>query len=84
MPRKVEHPKFIPGTYTPAQGRLNNLYNKRSYDYITFRVRKDAAISREAIQDAAKRSGKSLNQFLLDAAVTAVDKVNEVAGDTET
>lgn len=46
-----------------------NLYNARTYDSITFRVRQDGGdgISRDQIKAAAQQAGQSVNAWIIEA-----------------
>lgn len=51
-----------------ARKRANNKYNKKAYDMIAFRIRKDGDIvDAEMIRKAADKSGESLNTYILNA-----------------
>ncbi len=54
---------------SPAQIKATTKYEHKSYDKITFRIRKDGknGITREDVQAAADASGMSLNEFVLEA-----------------
>jgi len=52
------------GNNTEAKKRAVEKYNKKTYDKITIRVRKDET---ETIKEAAAKSGESLNMFCLNA-----------------
>ena len=46
-----------------------NLYNARTYDNITFRVRQDGSdgVSRDQIRAAAQQAGQSVNSWIIEA-----------------
>ncbi len=46
-----------------AQREATARYNRKTYERVELRVKKG---QREIIRQAAKRSGKSLNRFILD------------------
>ena len=49
---------------TEAKKRAIEKYNKKNYDKITVRVRKDET---ESIRAAADQAGESLNYYILEA-----------------
>jgi len=44
-------------------------YNRKTYDAITFRIKRDGSdgVTREQIQAAADAAGQSVNQWIIDA-----------------
>lgn len=52
------------GNNTEAKKRAVEKYNKKTYDKITIRVRKEET---ETIKTAATKAGYSLNMFCLEA-----------------
>lgn len=51
-------------SYSEAQKEATARYNKKAYDRISVVVPKG---QRQALSDFAKKQGKSLNRFILDA-----------------
>lgn len=49
-------------------------YDAKTYDKIIFRVRKDAAMSRAAIQAAAGRAGMSTQGYILQAIAERMER----------
>lgn len=55
---------------TEAQKKANIKYESKAYDKILIRIRKEndpSGLSRESIQQAADKDGKSLNGYILQA-----------------
>ena len=52
---------------TEAQKKAVNKYNKKAYDTILLRTRRDGDINREAIQEAATAAGMSVNEYIAEA-----------------
>lgn len=51
-----------------ARRRASNKYNAKTFDSITFRIRKDNdIISADRLREAAEASGESLNTYILNA-----------------
>ena len=50
-----------------AQKRAKNKYNKKAYETILYRIRRDGDITREAIQKAAAGTGLSVNEYITEA-----------------
>ena len=50
-----------------ARKRANTKYNKKAYETILYRTRRDGDITREAIQEAAAGAGLSVNEFITEA-----------------
>lgn len=51
-----------------ARRRASNKYNAKTFDSITFRIRKDNdIISADKLREAAEASGESLNTYILNA-----------------
>jgi len=52
---------------TAAQKKATNKYNKKVYETILIRLRRDGAINKDMITAAAAARGLSLNEFLTEA-----------------
>jgi len=52
---------------TEAQKKATNKYNKKVYETILIRLRRDGAINKDMITAAAAARGLSLNEFLTEA-----------------
>ena len=50
-----------------AQKRAKNKYNKKAYETILYRIRRDGDITRDAIQEAAAAAGLSVNEYITEA-----------------
>ena len=51
-----------------ARRRASNKYNAKTFDHITFRIRKDGDILQaDKLREAAEASGESLNTYILNA-----------------
>lgn len=62
---------------TEAQKKANIKYESKAYDKILVRIRKEddpSGLSRESIQQAADKDGKSLNGYILQAIREKMDK----------
>ena len=59
-----------------AKVAANNRYSAKTYENISFRAKRDGSdgFTRDAIVEAAKASGKSVNQFILEAIREKLDK----------
>lgn len=60
---------------TPAKVKAQTKWEAKAYDKILLRIRKDGETTREAIQAAADRDGKSLNGFILEAVQEKIEKM---------
>lgn len=60
--------------YSEAQKEATARYNKKAYDRINIVVPKG---QRQVIADFAKRQGKSLNRFIIDAVEAQMNPSNE-------
>ena len=52
---------------TEARKKANNKYNKKAYDTILLRTRRDGDITKEDIQAAAAGAGLSVNEYITEA-----------------
>jgi len=53
--------------YSEAQRKATNKYNKKAYETILLRLRRDGAINRDSITEAAAAAGLSVNEFITEA-----------------
>lgn len=60
---------------TDAHRRATRKFESKTYDKILVRIRRDADLSRDTINEAASAAGLSLNAFIKDA---IVEKMNNV------
>ncbi len=58
-------------------------YEKKAYDKILLRMRKDASINGDVIRTHAEVMGESVNAFLLRAVEEAIERDNAKAADKE-
>lgn len=49
-------------------------YNTKNYDRVLIRIRKDADITRQDIQQAADAAGESVNVYVLEAVRQRMEK----------
>lgn len=56
---------------TPAHIAASNRYNKKNYDTITLRLKKG---EKKILTNMAKKAGKSVNQYIVDAVAVALEK----------
>ena len=68
---------------TKAHMEATTRYNKKAYDNIQLRIRKDAELSGDMIRAHAESQGESLNGFLLRAVVETMQRDNAKAADEE-
>ena len=58
-------------------------YNKKAYDRIELKLRKDAEITGDVLRTHAEAMGESVNAFLLRAALETMQRDNAKATDKE-
>lgn len=68
---------------TKAHIAATERYNKKAYDRILLKLRKDADINGDAIRAHAEAQGESLNGFLLRAVTEAMQRDNAKTADKE-
>ena len=68
---------------TKAHIAATERYNKKAYDRILLKLRKDADINGEAIRAHAETKGESLNGFLLRAVTETMHRDNAKTADKE-
>lgn len=57
-----------------AQARATARYERKAYDRIVLRLRKDAPPTKEAIDEAAAAAGESLNAYVKNAILDRMEK----------
>ena len=57
-----------------AKARADAKWEKKAYDKILLRIRKDADMNRDFFQEYAASKGESLNGFFLRAAKEAIER----------
>lgn len=67
---------------TEARKKANNKYNKKAYDTILFRTRRDGDITKEDIQAAAAGAGLSVNEYITEAIREKMTGAGSSAADT--
>lgn len=63
---------------TPAQVKAQTKWEAKTYDKILLRIRRDGETTRDTIQAAADRAGKSLNGYILEAITEKMNKDGKV------
>ncbi|MEG1562559.1 MAG: hypothetical protein RR365_02340 [Bacteroides sp.] len=68
-----------------AHIEANTRYNKKAYDRIELKLRKDSSLNGDAIKTHAESKGESVNGFLLRAVAETIenDKRTECAEGTD-
>lgn len=59
-----------------AKAEADARYDKKAYDRIELKIRKDTEINREFIRAHAEARGESLNGFFLRAAIETIQRDN--------
>lgn len=59
-----------------AKIKANTRYNKKAYDRIELKLRKDSKINGDFIRAHAEAGGESVNGFLLRAAIETIERDN--------
>ena len=62
-----------------ARIRANDKYNKKTYDQLLLKVRKDAEINGDYIRAHAAEQGESTNSFLARAVAEAIERDKQKA-----
>lgn len=62
-----------------SQARIdaNARYDKKAYDHVLFRVRKEADMNLDIIRTHAEAQGESINGFLIRAVTETIQRDNE-------
>ncbi|WP_305117481.1 hypothetical protein [Acutalibacter muris] len=68
---------------TKAHMEATTRYNKKAYDRIELKLRKDAEINGDVLRTHAEAMGESVNAFLLRAAVETMQRDNAKTADEE-
>ena len=50
-----------------AQIKSTTKYEHNNYDKVTLRIRRDADLTRDRLQEAADAAGESLNAYIIEA-----------------
>lgn len=66
--------------YSPSQNRATQKYVKNNYDSVTFRLRKDGELSKEALQQAAELAGESVNEYIVRAVSARIRREADIRG----
>lgn len=53
-------------------------YNKKTYDRINLMIRKDSPINKEHIEQEARREGKSMTGYILDAVLDYIESEKQL------
>lgn len=68
---------------TKAHIEATGRYEKKAYDKILLRIRKDAGLNGDVIRTHAEAMGESVNSFLLRAVAEAIERDNAKMADKE-
>lgn len=63
-------------THSKAKIEANARYDKKAYDSLRFRIRKDAELNADMIRTHAEARGESINGFLLRAVTETIERDN--------
>lgn len=63
--------------YSEAQNKASQRYQKKVYDAINLRLRKDGEPNAAMIADAAKKAGESVNGFIKTAIAERIDRMDQ-------
>ena len=61
-------------TVTKAQKKATAKFESKTYDKVLLRIRKDTEPTRETITEQAKKSGESLNEYIINAIKQRLEK----------
>lgn len=53
--------------YNEKLNKINQAYIKKSYDDLRIRLRKDAELNKNIVEEEAKKHGESVNAYVLKA-----------------
>ena len=63
-------------THRKEKIEANAIYDKKAYDSLIFRIRKDAELNADMIRTHAEARGESINGFLLRAVTETIERDN--------
>ena len=61
-------------SHSPAQLAATRRYNKKTYDVVSFRMRKDVPLNAEYMRRYIEKRGESLTSFILRAISDAIER----------
>lgn len=61
---------------SPAKAKADAKYNKKTYEQLTFKVRRDSAMNGDVVRLHAQERGESLNGFITRAVAEAIERDN--------
>lgn len=53
--------------YTQSQNKAVQRYQKKAYDRISFRLRKDGELNYDVLAEKAAEAGESMNEYVMNA-----------------
>lgn len=53
--------------YSEAANKATQRYQKKTYDRVSFRLRKDSELNSETLTEIATAAGESVNEYILNA-----------------
>lgn len=62
---------------SPAKARADAKYDKKTYEQLAFKVRRDAEINGDYIRAHAAKRGESMNGFLKRAVKETIERDNQ-------
>ena len=60
--------------YNEKLNKINQAYIKKSYDDLRIRLRKDAELNKNFVEEEAKKHGESVNAYVLKAIAERIDR----------
>lgn len=63
-----------------AKKKADAKFDKKTYDNIRLRLRKDAELNKTVVEKEAKKHGESVNAYVLKAIAERIDRDNKWGG----
>lgn len=63
-----------------AKKKADAKFDKKTYDNIRLRLRKDAELNKTIVEEEAKKHGESVNAYVLKAIAERIDRDNKWGG----
>lgn len=60
-----------------AKKKADAKFDKKTYDNIRLRLRKDAELNKTVVEEEAKKHGESVNAYVLKAIAERIDRDNK-------
>lgn len=60
-----------------AKKKADAKFDKKTYDNIRLRLRKDAELNKTIVEEEAKKHGESVNAYVLKAIAERIDRDNK-------